>query len=373
MSRKGENIYKRKDGRWEARYVKGHRADGKAIYGYCYGRTYREAREKANNAKTSLALGTAQTYAGKRLRFSVLCDEWLLINRHKVKESTYTKYVSMVNNHIKSRLGDYLVQGLSTVTVENFTHELIYEKGLSPKTVKDILVILHSILDYAKKETPRATPNVKFIYPKVERKEMRVLSREEQDRLVSYLLDELDECKFGVLLALLTGMRIGEICALRWKNIVLEDGIIKVCSTMQRIRDLDGGTEAKTRVVISDPKTETSARVIPLTDYSIRLCRERKNDNPEAFVLTGDPLNYMEPRRLQYRFKRYTFDCGLDGVHFHTLRHTFATRCVEVGFEIKSLSEILGHANPKITLERYVHSSIELKRDNMKKLAAIGF
>ena len=92
--------------------------------------------------------------------------------------------------------------------------------------------------------------------------------------------------------------------------------------------------------------------------------------SPTAFVLTGTS-DYMEPRTLQYRMEKYTAECGLEGVHFHTLRHTFATRCVEVGFEIKSLSEILGHANTTITLERYVHSSMELKRHNMNKLVMV--
>ena len=101
------------------------------------------------------------------------------------------------------------------------------------------------------------------------------------------------------------------------------------------------------------------------------MCAAKKN-NSEAFVLTGEKNRYMEPRTLQYRLERYTADCGIKNVHFHVLRHTFATRCVEVGFEIKSLSEILGHTSPKFTLERYVHSSMELKRENMDKLAVIG-
>ena len=133
--------------------------------------------------------------------------------------------------------------------------------------------------------------------------------------------------------------------------------------------DTDG--ESKTKIVIGTPKSDTSARTIPISDDAAELCRKMNPKSPTAFILTGTP-HYMEPRTLQYRMERYTENCGLDGVHFHTLRHTFATRCVEVGFEIKSLSEILGHANTTITLDRYVHSSMELKRDNMNKLAAAG-
>lgn len=181
----------------------------------------------------------------------------------------------------------------------------------------------------------------------------------------------MDECKFGVLLALLTGIRIGEICALRWENISLKDNTIKISSTMQRLKDIDLSRTSKTKIVIASPKSSTSTRTIPLSNYAAELCAKMKPSNSTAFILTGT-CNYMEPRTLQYRMSKYTRICGLEGVHFHTLRHTFATRCVEVGFEIKSLSEILGHSNTTITLDRYVHSSMELKRDNMNKLSAVG-
>ena len=131
-------------------------------------------------------------------------------------------------------------------------------------------------------------------------------------------------------------------------------------------------TDARTRVVIGSPKSDTSIRTIPLTNYAAGLCRKFKASTAEAYILTGKEY-YMEPRTLQYRIEKYTRECGLEGVHAHTLRHTFATRAVEVGFEIKSLSEVLGHATTTITLERYVHSSLELKRSNMDKLEAIGF
>ncbi|MBO5069682.1 MAG: tyrosine-type recombinase/integrase, partial [Roseburia sp.] len=131
--------------------------------------------------------------------------------------------------------------------------------------------------------------------------------------------------------------------------------------------------EKKTKIVITEPKSLGSDRVIPLNNYALELCKKWYASDPQAYVLTGDPERYIEPRTMQNKLKKYTSECGLSEVHFHSLRHTFATRCVEVGFEIKSLSEILGHASPRITLERYVHSSLELKRDNMDKLAAIGY
>ena len=206
---------------------------------------------------------------------------------------------------------------------------------------------------------------------KESRRETRVLSRDEQTQLVRYLLTDTDACKFGVLLMLLSGVRIGELCALKWGNIDLKEQTIRITATLQRLHDTAMESEGRTRVVIGAPKSDTSVRTIPLTDYAATLCRKFAVRNAAAYILTGTE-NYMEPRSLQYRIEKYTKECGLEGVHAHTLRHTFATRAVEVGFEIKSLSEVLGHANTTITLERYVHSSMELKRSNMDKLAAVG-
>ena len=256
--------------------------------------------------------------------------------------------------------------------VEAFSDELLYEDGLSPKTVKDILVTLRSVLKYTAKQLPGVLPVIDITYPKEPKNEMRVLSRTEQARFVAYLLKDMDECKLGILLALYTGIRIGELCALKWDMVSLKEMTIRITSTMQRLRDLEMTAQQKTKIVIGSPKSDSSWRIIPLTDYTTELCRKMKPQNQSAYILTGTS-SHMEPRTLQYRLEKYTKECELDDVHFHTFRHTFATRCVEVGFEIKSLSEILGHSTTTITLDRYVHSSIDLKRNNMNKLTAAEF
>lgn len=368
---KGENIFKRKDGRWEARYIKGYELSGKIKYGFCYGKTYKEAKEKVTRAKAALVSGKPAPASCSRHRFAYFCDEWFESGKGRFKESTCVKYKTMLEKHIKPRLGGCFPLAFNDGLIEQFANELLFEEELAPKTVKDILVVLRSILNYTAKRFPDTFPKVDIVYPKESKKEMRVLTREEQTLFVSYLLEELDECRFGILLALLTGIRIGELCALRWENISLKDNTIKISSTMQRLKDMDQCREAKTKIVIGSPKSDMSIRTIPISDYAVELCRKMNPKSPAAFILTGTS-DYMEPRTLQYRMERYTETCGLEGVHFHTLRHTFATRCVEVGFEIKSLSEILGHSNTTITLDRYVHSSMDLKRDNMNKLSAVG-
>ena len=322
--------------------------------------------------KAALVNGKPIPSTNARHRFAFYCDEWLRMRKPKVKESTYIKYDTALRKHIKPKLGGCFPMGMTTGLIDEFTEELLFEDELAPKTVHDVLVVLHGILKYTATFFTGGFPAIEINYPKPGKKEMRVLSREEQTRFVSYLLDDMDTCKFGVLLTLFTGVRIGELCALQWGSISMKEKTIRIDATLHRLRDTDGTGSTRTRIVIGTPKSDTSIRTIPMTDYAAALCRKMNPESPAAYVLTGTEA-YMEPRTLQYKLEKYTRDCGLEGVHCHTLRHTFATRAVEVGFEIKSLSEILGHASTTITLDRYVHSSLELKRDNMSKLSAAGF
>ncbi len=369
MSKRGENIYKRKDARWEGRYIKYYDAKGQAQYGYVYAKTYNEVKEKLAAAKLK----------GKAIResatgnFSDYCDEWLTLCRSRVKEATYVKYHGIVNSRLKPELGEKMPYEFNTILIERFSHKLLTHYGLSPKTVRDILTVLRAILDYGRKQEGSGFMQIDIIYPQSKKREMRVLTEEEQICLVKYLLKNVNQTKFGILLALFTGMRIGELCALRWGDISVDEKYIHVGQTLQRLKILDDtATDYKTKIVIGAAKSEHSNRYIPLSEHLAELCCDMKSRTPEAYVLTGKVNRYMDPRTLQYRFSKMVSECGLSGVHFHSLRHTFATRCVESGFEIKSLSEVLGHASTKVTLDRYVHSSMDLKRANMEKLPSYG-
>ncbi len=370
MPRKGENIFKRKDGRWEARYIKGYELSGKVKYGFCYGKTYAEAKEKVTRCRAALLADKPVPATNNRHRFTFFCEEWLQWEKYKVKESTYVKYDTILKKHILPKLGGCFPLGISTQLVEQFKQELL-DEGLAAKTVQDILTVLHTILKYTAVQFPDIFPRVEITYPKGQKKEARILDIDEQRRFVSYLQTDTDECKFGILLALFTGLRIGELCALRWEDVSLKNRTIRVSATMQRLRDYECTGAGKTKVMIGSPKSDTSIRTIPLTESAVRLCERFDPHCPAAFLLSGTE-QFVEPRQVQKKLAKYTKECGLMGVHFHTIRHTFATRCVEAGFEIKSLSEILGHANTTITLDRYVHSSIEMKRANMDKLTAVG-
>lgn len=370
MPKKGENIFRRQDGRWEARYIKGYDALGKSRYGYCYGKTYKEAKDKVNAMRNVNQNSGFPHENPQRRFFAYYCGRWLETRKVVVKESTYVKYASILDNHILPYLGGLHPTEVTPEITGLFTQKLAAE-GLSAKTIRDILAILHSILEFTSRNYPGFFPQTDITYPKESKKETRVLTLEEQTRFTEHLLDGLDPCRAGILLALMTGMRIGEICALRWKDISLEKKTIRISATMQRLRDTEAENGPRTKVLIGAPKTDTSERVIPITDLAAEICGRVVPANRSAFLLTGTE-DYMEPRLLQYRFAHLAEECGLEGVHFHTMRHTFATRCIEVGFELKSLSEILGHANTSITMNRYVHSSILLKRENLKKLSEVG-
>lgn len=384
---RGENVFQRKDGRYEARYIKGRRADGRPLYGFCYGRTYEEAKDKADRAREEIGQAK-KPEAGQRPDMACFCDRWLSANSARLKPSSRAKYRTDIENHIKPFFGDKLPGEILPEEIDGFTQSLLTGKGLSPKTVRSILTLFHSILSYTGKRSGGKLPDMEITYPKSFRKNTRVLDEKEESALVQLLAQEMDACKFGVYLALRTGMRIGEICALRWCDISFEAAAISVCHTALRLprgnacqadpdrpsaaAGDDGGALAlsRTELVIGTPKSESSLRLIPLMPDIATLCERFRPEEPGAFLLTGTD-RCMDPRKLQRHLKKYLEECGIPEAHFHTLRHTFATRCVEAGFDVKTLSEILGHSNIGITMNLYVHPNLDLKRENMNRLKSL--
>lgn len=302
--------------------------------------------------------------------FACYCDSWLSANDACLKLSSHIKYEGSLEKHIKPYFGAKRPSDITSGEVEEFTRMLLQERGLAPGTVRSILTLFHSVFAYAKKRTAIPLPEPEIIYPRDTRKKVRVMNEKEEEQLMRLLSMEMDSCKFGIYMSLRTGMRIGEICALRWRDISFETCTISVCHTVQRIRNQDGGTAAKTRILIGTPKSDSSYRTIPLMPDMAALCRRFYSNDPGAFVLTGTD-KCMDPRKLQRRLKGYTRECGIESVHFHTLRHTFATRCIEAGFDVKTLSELLGHSNIGITMNQYVHPNLDSKRENMSRLKTI--
>ena len=371
MPKKGENIYRRKDGRWEGRYIKTHRSNGKAQYTSVYGKTYAEVKQKLLTARIDQLQESSKNSAS--IKYKVVIQGWLSLARVRVKESTYSRYVHLAHTHILPHLGELPFEQLTSQLVEQHISFLLSDGrldgqgGLSPKTTSDILTVIKGSIEYGRCSGYTVQCHLDMLSIKKPVVDMRVLGKEEQKQLLSVLLNNTDLRKLGVLICLYTGIRIGEVCALKWENIDLSCGVLTIRETLQRIQEPPAESGKKTKVVITAPKSKRSVRDIPLPSFLTKLAQPFRA-NPKAFILTGQVDKFIEPRLLQYSFKKYTKECGLDDVNYHALRHTFATRCIELGFDVKTLSEILGHTSVTITLNRYVHSSMDTKRTNMEKL-----
>lgn len=299
----------------------------------------------------------------KNITISQIAVEWLKVNQNSFKRSTYQTYECIIGKYIvNSSLDNIHLEEVKLSQYVLFSEQLL-NNGLAPKTVNDIILVLNALLKYASKYF-----NIEIIvapYVKELKKEMRVLSISEQNLFEKYLYKEMDNFKFAALISLYTGIRVGELCALQWKDI--NNGTIKIYKTLHRLKDENG----KSTIFIDSPKTFHSNRTIPIPLFLNTIIESKRSDS-ENYVIANESVKIIEPRLMQIKFKRMTEECGLENVTFHTLRHTFATRCVECGFDIKSLSEILGHADVKTTLNKYVHSSMELKQANMNKLNQIA-
>lgn len=374
MARKGENIYKRKDGRYEGRYIISYNENGKAKYGYIYDKTYAGAKDKLLQAKTNLSSLNLCNKNHNDTKYEFWLYEWLSKKKLAVKDSTYIRYRNIIENHIDPFLGKYPIRKISTSLMEKFVKtklengKLDKSGGVSPKMMSDIIVIIKETFKYANSNGVSTICDFSGISIRRSPHEMRVLSNSEEKRLLSVLSSDTDCYKLGLFICLFTGIRIGELCALQWKNISFVDGTLRVEQTMQRLQYEDKRSTQKTRIIITEPKSFTAIRTIPLPSFLLEVMLPFAA-NPNAYVVSGDCKEYVEPRTMQNRFKTYLLEGGIADANFHSLRHTFATRCVEIGFDIKTLSEILGHSSVKITLDKYVHSSMELKRTNMEKLS----
>ena len=376
MPRTGSNIYKRKDGRWEGRYVKSKSPSGKTSYGYVYAKTYREAKQKLIDAVSANRLFPGIELSASHDSFKIVATEWLSSLQPVVKESTANKYWNLLNLYILPEIGKYSIHEISHEILEKYCNHLLIrggrlKQGLSSKTVSDVLSVVRSVLRYAAMKGNRISYDAKSIKIKRHQKEIRILSRYEQEQLCQYLYTNLNPSNIGILLCLFTGLRVGELCALRWEDISLSDQTIHIHKTMQRVQNRDG-SEQKTRVIVTEPKSVCSIRTIPIPNELLHIISSyRTSGNGVGYFLTNSSSKYLEPRTMQNRFRFALQESCIEPANYHALRHTFATRCIELGFDLKSLSEILGHANVNITMNRYVHPSMELKKENMQRLSEL--
>lgn len=359
MARHGENIRKRKDGRWEGRYPIYSQQKGRKIYHSVYAATYEEVRTKLTEQKNQVKdTGVIQgnnkglTY----MKFSEMAQIWLASVKENRKPSTFVKYSIIYRNHVEEMFQE---AALLDVT-EAFMREKLSDL-LSDSVKKSIYCVINQILKFAFDQYGIELPALRKPGVTGSNKAVRVLTRQEQRKLVSGLYQDMDLYKMAILLCLFTGLRIGELCALKWSDIDFKNKIFTVNRTVQRLY-VEG---SKTVLLEMSPKSECSRRDIPLSDEAVGLLDRFRNG--KEYVFGGDKP--LEPRTLQYHFKKLLAKTGVPDKNFHILRHTFSTNCIEGGMDVKSLSEMLGHSDVKITLNRYVHPTMDSKRQYMNALS----
>ncbi len=311
----GSNIYKRKDGRFEGRVPVGYQDNGNIKYKSVYARTLSEVKEKMaevysikQNCNVSAAKLIVQTAA----------EQWLSSAKLRVKESSYANYDNIISKHILPILGGEYMQSLTTSKLNDFIHyklnhgRLNGKGGLSAKSVRDIMTVYRSIEAYAAREY--GIRETHFTMPKTEKKQTDVLNAFERKRLENYLIHNQNNTNISVLLCLFTGLRVGELCGLKWGDIDFDNGTISVSRTVQRINK-----HGKSEVVIGTPKSKSSVRTVPIPDFLLAILKSKRNSDDFYIITeTGRPT---EPRTMQNRFKAILKICSIRNVNFHLLRH----------------------------------------------------
>lgn len=295
--------------------------------------------------------------------FAKMAEEWLQFKKTQIKESTYLNYNYIVNKRLVPQIGKL---NIKQIQLYNFNGLIgILMERLSNKTVRDAIVVLKGILKFSEIKYDKDFKLELIATPKIAKKEVQIFKESETRKIKDYCLKNKNPRTIGILICTYTGLRIGELCALKWEDFNVEKRTIDVTHTMQRVYK----GKKDTAVIYTTPKTQKSIRRIPISHTLWGMLKKEINSfDKEAYVLTGEREKYMEPMCLRNYYKQLLKNCDISYRKFHCLRHTFATKCIKVGMDVKSLSEILGHSNVSITLNIYVHSSIETKEYYIDKL-----
>lgn len=369
MSKKGLNIHKRKDGRWEGRQEIGRKADGSIRYKSIYGKSYSEVKEKMISMTYNERSILCHTNCPKT--FGDVVDMWLQNSRVKNKGGTINKYQELIDKHILPILGGIKLSEVDALSINLYLQQKLVKGrldgkgGLSPSYVRSIMIVVNSAINYAVSENlcePLRSPILK---PTIVKKEIEVLTLDDQRKLEELLSPLENPTDLGIIISLYTGLRIGEICALSWDDIDFKRRIIRVRHTIARVKsDLGLGSSI---LIIDTPKTKSSAREIPISSCLTEMLNKSKELSNSEYVVSTNK-KFISPRTFDYRYHKVMNSAGVPDKNYHVLRHTFATRCIEAGVDVKSLSEILGHASVSITLNTYVHSSLDMKRNQLEKM-----
>lgn len=284
---------------------------------------------------------------------------WKEYKRPYVKQSTMAAYVLILENHILPTFGED--NSLPEQSVQAFVLHKI-ESGLSTKSVKDILIVLKMVMKFGVKKEWMTYYEWDIKYPpSSENKVLDVLSVTNHRKILNHIQSHFTFMGLGIYISLSTGLRIGEICALKWSDINVTDGILTVNRTIERIYIIEG-EKKHTELVINTPKTKNSCREIPMNKELLGMLKPlKKVVNDDYYILTNDERP-TEPRTYRNYYKRLMEKLDIPKLKYHGLRHSFATRCIEVGCDYKTVSVLLGHSNISTTLNLYVHPNMEQYR-----------
>lgn len=309
------------------------------------------------------------------MKYQDWLQEWLeCYVKPSTKQKTYIRYSEIVSQHIIGSLGDYDMSELTPLVLQRFTTELLQSgnlktgKGLSANSVNGIITVIQNSLKVACAigQVSEYTAD-KIKRPKVREKQVTCFNPIEQKQIEQAALNGKKPKMFGVVLCLYTGLRIGELLALEWGDIDFQKGIISVSKSCHDGKDESG----KFARVTDTPKTETSEREIPFPKQLIPYLRNLKKDSSSVYVIASNSDKLISVRAYQRSFELFLKRLHIPHKGFHSLRHTFATRALECGMDIKTLAEILGHKNANVTLNRYVHSLMDHKREMMNRLGKL--
>lgn len=285
--------------------------------------------------------------------------DWLNNQKIYLKYSTYTNYFNIIHNQIIPNIGNYEMDKLNEEILQNFIlnqidHGRVDKKGgISHKYAKDIITVLKLTINH----------NFKIALPYENPKEVEIFDKDNQITLINYLQSNINHKNFGILLCIHTGIRIGELCALKWSDINLSSKLLNINKTMIRTYTKEDGSKLN----ITPPKTRSSLRTIPLNSWIMQYANLLQGQD-DHYILTNKE-NHIEPNKYRLYYNKLLKKLELPHLTFHALRHTFATRCIECGCDYKSLSELLGHSNVSITMNIYVHPQMELKRKCVEMLS----
>lgn len=367
MSRRGENIYKRKDGRWEGRVLS---PTGK--YRYVYSKTYKEVKEK----KKLLQEIISRTPLVQPLIIGNAAEAftaWLDGNvMNRVKPSTYESYYRCIKGYVIPFYQEKGHERISAQTAMDFSNRINQKQGISGSYKRKILTIYKTALREILKENSEYGSVLNAItMPRFVGADIQAFRVKEQRLIERTVISSHDKSLLGILLCFYTGIRLGEVCGLKWGDIDFEAETMVVERTVSRMKNFNDSGK-KTGLIIGTPKSVHSIRKIPLPGFLLSLagkCRAEIN-NADCFILSGKEIP-IDPRKYQRRFQEILKCSGVKNRKFHAIRHTFATRALELGVDIKTLSEILGHSNVSITLNTYAHSLFEQKKKAIEKLNAM--